>query len=269
MKHGHECISSDFPADQDSTESIEPTMTSLHYPTTSLESQSSLDGLGLFSTCANMRRKSKRTSQISNFIVIVPFVQAESLRILFRRLRAICLQFFQCLRGKLHVMAIRAINHDAERNTIAINKQTSLGAIFAAIRRIWAGLFPPRAALLSSPHPLIATTSQCLPVRHTEEVLYARIPRRHPPPSIREIADRQTNNCKCSSSPRHSIGIPYVTQTESRSSHPCLARADCGNPKGATSWAAAVAPSSSKVSREAANHHHQQPVPCSLLRKQG
>ena len=74
------------PADEYSAKAIHPTVRALHYPAPCLEADLPLEGLCLFLSRSNMQGMAKCFSSFPNLVVVIPFIQAKVLLLLFSRL---------------------------------------------------------------------------------------------------------------------------------------------------------------------------------------
>lgn len=87
--------------------------------------------------------------------VVVPFVEAQMLRMLRCRSGPPDRETVQRGRRRFHVMAVGAGHHDGERSAALIGQRVALRPELAAIRRIGACLSPPSGALT------VALSSDC------------------------------------------------------------------------------------------------------------
>jgi hypothetical protein len=78
---------------------------------------------------------------------VVPFVQAQVMRVLSRWLRSPYGEAVQRGRRRFHVMTVGAGHHDGQRGAALIGQRVALRTELAAIRRIGASLRPPKGAL--------------------------------------------------------------------------------------------------------------------------
>jgi hypothetical protein len=103
---------------------------------------------------------------------------------------------------------------------VRVGEQTSLGAGFGSIRRVWTG-FPPRPAEpWSSPRPCSAKTSLTPSVRRTRSVRLARVSGTLRLASIPETADAPSNSNKSPWRSTRSTDSRFAPQKESRPSRP-------------------------------------------------
>ncbi len=99
--------------------------------------------------------------------VVIPCVQTHALRLLLGRLGPFNHDVLDRCPHQFHIVSVRTVNCQADRHAVALGQQTAFDAGFTAVGGIWPGLFPPQAALWSSPHPYSTTTSQCPVVQRT------------------------------------------------------------------------------------------------------
>ena len=155
-----------FPARQNATKAVHPTMRPLYHPATSLESRLMFNGSCFFATRTNMSRIAKLFYQVSYLTRIITFIQAHTLFFPFCRLRPFYRNTFYRRLGHFAIMPICSIDRQTYRYPRTFRKQTAFNAFFGPVRRIWAGFFPPQAGLWLWHHPLIAKTSRSLSIHH-------------------------------------------------------------------------------------------------------
>src|SRR5262249_1649123 len=109
-------------------------------------------------------RETKLLSNFAHFVVVIPFVQAQSLRLSRRRLGAFGVGWntLQRFPRQLHVVAIGAVHRHADRNAAGLDQQAAFDTLLRAIGRVFACLFPPRGVLSSGTRPCSAKTNQGL-----------------------------------------------------------------------------------------------------------
>ena len=69
------------PAHEDAAEAVHPTVRAFHDPASGLEARLLLEGLRLFSPRTDMRGEVELLEQVPNFVVVVAFVQTQTLGI--------------------------------------------------------------------------------------------------------------------------------------------------------------------------------------------
>ncbi len=102
---------------------------------------------GAFSTMANVGRIMPLPDCCLDLREIVPFVQAQVLRVLSRRPWSPHGEAVQRDRRRFHVMTVGAGHHESQRGAALIGQRVALRAKLAAIRRIRACRGPPSGAL--------------------------------------------------------------------------------------------------------------------------
>lgn len=209
-----------LPADQNPPEAIHPAVGAFDHPSPGFESRAALDRLRFLPTGANMRRVSKLIDQLAHVIVVIAFVQAQTLWRAACRLWMWDGNTFQRFFHHSHVMAVGAINSQPHGNTGGFTQQASFHAAFGSVRRIWPGFFPRPAGLWSWRRPSTATTNSILSTRRTHEALSSTISGKHRLWSTLETGNVQLNFCRFLSHSTRSIGNRSSTQKRFHSSLP-------------------------------------------------
>jgi hypothetical protein len=173
MQHARVILRFLLPTNQNSTVSVHPTVCPFGHPAASLEPRGTPDQLRLLTARANMRREPKFPREVTDFVIVIPFVQAQVLRPVPRRPRSFHGNVFDRLPRKFEVVDVRAGHGQSHRNTVRLGEQTALGAGFGSIRRVGAGFSPRPAVPWSSPRPCSAKTSSTPSVRRTLPVRLA------------------------------------------------------------------------------------------------
>lgn len=145
---------------------VRPGMGALDNPATGSVARDLHLGCLLFAAPADLRGVAEGSHCLPHGVVVIPLVQAQMLRLLWRRRGAVAGDRLQNLCHPLHVVAIGTFHGQPNGHALAIGEQGALGAFLAPISGVRAGA-PPQGALWSSPHPSPATPSRCLSVRHT------------------------------------------------------------------------------------------------------
>lgn len=242
-----------FPTNQDSTETVHPTVGAFNYPTTGFESRFPLDRLCLFPTRANVRRISELLRQIANFIIVISLIQTQSLRRSFCWLWPFYRNACQRRLYQFHVMTIGSIQHQSNRNPSPFTQKTAFNASFGSIRRVCPAFFPRLKALCSSFHPSIARTSQSLSSRHTPSAPRPKAFQKLLLFAIPENAGALWNYCTDLWHSRRSTGNQFATQTRSQSSHGDYPPEACDIPEDEASHKVRRARSFAKVHPQSSN----------------
>src|SRR4029453_4615159 len=166
------------PADQQSSETVHPTMGPLHHPPASFVAGCMRDRLSFLTPCPDVSGEPKRGQQLAHFIDVIAFVQTHPLWLLGSGRRPLDRDTDDGLLDHLEVIAVRALNGEADRHAAAVGEDTPFGADLPAVGRILAHLFPPRGGLWSSPRPWPATPSQSPARLRTQPDLAPRRPGR-------------------------------------------------------------------------------------------
>src|SRR5258707_7660735 len=142
-----------LPANEQTAKAIQPGMNSFHHPAASFEARFAFDGLGLFPSRAHMGCKAKFLQNGVHLIVVVPFVQTHPLWMCLGGLGAVDDDAFDGRAHQSHIMAVRSLNHRANRHSMSLRQHAAFDAPLAAISGIGPGFFPPPTELLSLLHP--------------------------------------------------------------------------------------------------------------------
>jgi hypothetical protein len=105
------------PADEYSAKAIHPTVRALDYPTPGFVANVAFEGLGLFLSRPNMQSIAKFFAQFPDFIIVIPFIQAEILPPLFSRLWSGNRDTFQCSACHFEIIAIGTFDSEADRES--------------------------------------------------------------------------------------------------------------------------------------------------------
>jgi hypothetical protein len=153
------------PADQHAPEAIHPTMRALHDPPAGLEAGLLLERLSLFPPRPDVGREAKLSQQLTDLVVVIPFVQAYALRLRWGGRRARDRDAHERRLDHLEVVPIGPLDSKANGDAAAVGEDAPFGANLPAVGRIPAHLFPPQGAAWSSRRPWLTTPSQC-PASH-------------------------------------------------------------------------------------------------------
>lgn len=220
MQHASVILRLLFPANQDSTESVHPTVGPFGHPAACFEARGPSNQPRLLTTRTNVRCKPEFPRQTANFVTVIPFVQTQALRFVQRRPGSFHRNAFDRLSRQLEVVDVRSSNGQPHRHAVGFHQQTSLGAGFGPIRRIRTRFSPRPAEPWSSLRPYSATTSSVPSTRRTLPIRFATVSETRPPASIPETAGGPSNSNRFPSRSTHSIGIRSAPRTGSRPSHP-------------------------------------------------
>ncbi len=220
MQHTRVILRFLLPTNENATVAIHPTVCPFSHPAASLKPRGTTDQLGFLSARTNMCREPEFPGQVTHFVIIIPFVQTQVVRLVPRRPGSFHGNAFDRLPRQLEVVDVCPRHGQTHRNTVRVGEQTSLRAGFASIRRVGPGFFPRPVAPWSSPRPYSAKTSSTPSVRRTRPIRPATASGIRPPASIPENADAPSNSNKFPWRSTHSIGSRFAPQKGSRPSHP-------------------------------------------------
>jgi hypothetical protein len=156
-----------LPPDEQPPKAVHPGMRALHHPAARPVAWDVALGLHFFAAAPNVRGVAPRVDGFAHRLVVVPFVQAQVLRLRRRGLGAFDHDRLQGGVDQFHIMAIGAVHGDAEGQAMAVGQQAPFGPELAAIGRVLADLFPPQVGLWSSRRPSPATPIPGLSAYHT------------------------------------------------------------------------------------------------------
>src|SRR6266852_5528941 len=162
MKHRQIVFRFLAPADENSAKTVHPTMRTFHDPSARFFKNLALEFLRLFSARANMSSKAKLLNYLAHLIVVVPFVQTETLRFLLGWLRTFHGNTGQRILSQFHVVAVGPAHVQTHGYAVGIDQQAAFGAALGPVGGIFARLFPPRGVPWSCTHPCSARTNRCL-----------------------------------------------------------------------------------------------------------
>ena len=151
-----------FPTDQNTSESVEPTVGTLDDPTSCLLARLISYICRFFAATPNMERITEFFRKVLYLVPDITGVQAKMLSMICFHLRAINRNTLKRRPGQFYVMPIRSVHHKTDWYPVLIGHNTSFDPKFTAICWIVPCFFPHQAEISSSPHPSTAT-SQAIP----------------------------------------------------------------------------------------------------------
>src|SRR5918999_982384 len=205
-----------LPPDEQPPTAVHPGMRALHRPAPRPVAQDLARGLHFFAAVPHVSRVAPGLEGLAHGLIVVPFVQAQVLRLRRRGLGAFDHDRLQGGLDQFHVMAIGTGHGDAEGQAMAVRQQAPLGPELAASGRILADLFPPQAAPWSWPRPSLATPTPGLSGYRTSATPPARAARTPGLPAMLESGHAPYwERPGCAAAP--SMGSQCATQTKWRS----------------------------------------------------
>ena len=133
----------DFVTSFQSAKQVMPAVAPLDDPAASLETRVPLSFFFLLAARLDVCDVLASRGRATNFRIIVTLVVAQMLVGPFLWRRSLDDQGVQCVIELLHVVPIGTGKRDGQRDAVGVGERMSLGAQFAAIRRVRAGLIPP------------------------------------------------------------------------------------------------------------------------------
>ena len=127
--------------------------------------------------------------QLSNFGIIVPFVQAHILGLVRSWLRPLHHGSFQSTLYQLHIVPVRSVHGYSNGKPMALGQQAPFGAPFAPVSGIRSCSFSPPRAPWSWLRPSLATPSPGRGGHHIQSALLAIAAHIHQRPATVETAD--------------------------------------------------------------------------------
>ena len=224
MKHCQIVLDLLLPANEKATKAIQPGVGSLHHPPPCPVPRDTRLVSGFFSTGTDMCSVTPARQQLTDDIVVIPFVQAHVLRGILARARPLDYDRFQCRLHHLHVVPVRSLNGHGQGNAVTLGQQTTLCAPLAPIRGIATRAFSPPRAPSSSPHPSLATPSRALSTCRIPSPLLATDAQTHP-----LCATLESGRARCWPLPDHAVMLSIGNRSAvHRRSHPSLGDWACG-----------------------------------------
>ena len=177
------------------------------------------------------------------------------------RPRTIDRDIFDRFTRHLEVVAIGAVDGEANWNSLRLRQYAPLRSAFAAVRGIWPGFFPRRAAPSTSLHPSTASSSRCLSMRRRPTIRVARTLERRRLRSIRRIVGAPKSCCTSRCRSTRSTECRFAARTRWRSSPSDSARVNYGSQEDAAFRAVTAARSCSTARQESSSYRRWRPVP--------
>lgn len=150
-----------FPADQYASKTIHPRVCAFAYPAPRAVPWMAFLLIPFFTSRKDMRFIATLDDCLAYVSRIIPFVHTHVLQhnlVRFWKNALVIKCFFhQCL-----VMRVGTGHCQAYRQSVTFSEQASLCSTLGSIGWIWTCFFPRQAVPLSSLHPSIATSNQCL-----------------------------------------------------------------------------------------------------------
>ena len=107
MQHGRVILRFLLPTNQNATVSVHPTVCPFSHPAASPKPRGTPDQLRLLTARANMRREPEFPREVTDFVIVIPFVQTQVLRPVPRRPRSLHGNVFDRLPRELEVVDVR------------------------------------------------------------------------------------------------------------------------------------------------------------------
>lgn len=132
-----------FIANLQPTKQVVPTVRSLHHPPPSLEARILFQFLGFLAARFNMGDVSTSFRRPTQFRIVIAFIATKMLARLGLGRRPRDDNRIQRGAELLHVMPVGARERHRQRDALGVREQVPLGAQFAPIGGVFAGLIPP------------------------------------------------------------------------------------------------------------------------------
>ena len=132
-----------FIANLQSPKQIVPAIGSFDHPTPGLKSRIVLAFLFFLPARLHVRHVPSTFRRLAQFWIVVSFVATKMLAGPLLRRPTSNDHGVQGRAELLHVVPIRSRERDRQRDAVRVGEQVPLGAQFASIRRVFAGLIPP------------------------------------------------------------------------------------------------------------------------------
>ena len=167
MQHSEIVLALLLPADQEPPEAVQPAVRPLDHPASGSVAYSACQRFGFFAPCVQVQGVEELLGQLPHLVVVVAFVQQQSLRLLRRRLGPSNRNALEGFPRQLEVGPVGASDGDAEGHARPVGQQASLRAALGSVRGIGTGFFPHPTALSSSRHREPASPTRCHGVPRT------------------------------------------------------------------------------------------------------
>src|SRR2546421_4604641 len=153
MEKGQIILRLFIPTHEEAAKAVHPGVRSFHHPPPCFEPSFSLDGLGLFSSWANMGRKAVFVQDVTHLLVVVALVQTHALRLLLGRLRSLDDDALDGRAEQFHIMAMGSLKHQANWHSMTLGQHAPFHPTLAPIRGIGSGFFfsPTKISTLHRP----------------------------------------------------------------------------------------------------------------------
>src|SRR5271170_6519223 len=139
------------PADENAAVAVQPGVAGLDDPAACFPLGVLRLLLDLLAACADVRRELVVADQLADFGVVIGLVQADALRLLGRRLRALDRDRVQRPLQQLVVVAVRAVVIEPDRDPRSLGEDRALRPPLALSVGFGPVLEPPSGALLIAP----------------------------------------------------------------------------------------------------------------------
>ena len=205
-----------FPTDLNTSESIEPTVSALNNPTPCLHPRFVSNIRRFLAPSPDVKRITEFLRKVFYLVPDITGVQTKMLSMIRFHLRTVNRNTCKRLSSQFYIMPIRSVHHKSDWNPVLIGQYTSFNPKFTAICWIAPCFFPRQAAISSSLHPLIATSSRFRFFHRISKDQSPRVFEKNQPSSILENANEPSKTNKSPSRSTHSIESPFWQQKEWR-----------------------------------------------------
>lgn len=147
MQHCDVGITPFLPTDEDRAKAIHPAVGTLDDPATSPEAGSPLDRFGFLAARTNVCGQAELDREGTYLVVVVALVEAPSLRSALGWLRPIDQNSLDRVARHLEVVAVGAVDGNADRNPVGLGQHAALGTTLGSVGWIGSGFFPRREEL--------------------------------------------------------------------------------------------------------------------------
>src|SRR5438094_2097487 len=194
MQHAEIVLALLLPADEEPAEAVQPTVRSFDDPASGSVAHLSRQPLGLFTAWAQVQRVEELLGQLPHLVIVVTFVQRQSLRLLGSGFRPGNRHALQGFTRQAEVGPIGTGHGHSQRHTRPVGQQGALRAALGAVGGIGTGFSPHPTALWSSPRRVPATPTQSLVVARKPANHASRVRGTAPPPSTPGSGDGRSSS---------------------------------------------------------------------------
>ena len=131
VEHGEIGIGAFLPTDEDAAEAVEPGVGAFDDPAAGAKAGLAPERLRLFAAAADVGGEAELGAELAHLVIVVAFVEAESLRLLRGRGRPLDRDRLDRCAAEFEVVQVRARWRDPERDALALGEERSFRPFLA------------------------------------------------------------------------------------------------------------------------------------------